>query len=96
MLPLIDRLGCGKSHHALELLDGEAALLTEHGDVLAGLLHIDDRKIHVFLLSSDRSSVRSDGRLEIIDGPHDVHHVNGIPNDTGDVLQGFVGHRSLV
>ena len=39
---------------ALELLDRDAALLTEHGDILAGLLHVDNRKIHVCLLSSIR------------------------------------------
>ena len=32
----------------------DAALLTEHGDILAGLLHVDNRKIHVCLLSSIR------------------------------------------
>lgn len=66
----------------------------EGRNVLPRPLHIDDGKIHLFLLSAPEPN--SIGRLEIVNRFHDIDHIHRIANHIDDVCERFVRHRRFV
>lgn len=64
MLPFVDGLRRGKAHQGLELLYGDAALPAQLCDVLTGLLHIDNRKVHC--VRSFPAADRFDGHVDAL------------------------------
>ena len=76
---------CRSSNHILKLAHAHAVLPAEGRNVLPRPLHIDDGKIHLFLLSAPEPN--SIGRLEIVNRFHDIDHIHRIANHIDDVCE---------